>query len=139
VNGGYLAEQVPDWCSDGHAFGWSESSVRSSLVVQMGRPEWSLTGNEDLTDDEIIKYVIAFYKIVSFPPNNWYHEHCENQHYSDFQETQGRYNYTIRINAAFERINTSYFMSYGEITRFNSSTLAIPLSEKILIGGDLHL
>lgn len=137
---GYFTESAPDHCSDGHPCFWAPTMVRRALVGQMGAAEWPLDLEvRRLANDQVIEYVEAFYAIVSKPTESWFHSYCGADHPTTFDQTSGRYEYTISVNQLLARFGTGLVLRGGLIRGTGSLVLGPRLIDPLPFGGDEHL
>ena len=137
----YFAQAAPESCPDGHPYYWDSSVVRSRLVEHLGPVKWPLTEDDvaSLNDTTISNYVEGLFQIVSKPTDSWYHDHCGSSHPKTFDSYQGRYDYTVKVNALFDRFDTGLRLQNGKIKSAGSQVLAPRLADTLPTGGDDHL
>jgi hypothetical protein len=137
----YFSETAATQCGDGHPYYWDPEKVRRALVGQMGRTEWPLAEDRvtDLSDEQIIEYVEAFFNIASAPTESWWHDYCGSSHPTKWDLARGRYDYTVTTNALFTRFDTGNRLQSGKVRSTGSAVLAPRLSEPLPFGGDRHL
>lgn len=136
---GFFAETCPSSCDDGHPIYWDVDSVRLRLTAEMGIQTWPIPPDARLSDEQVIEYVEAFYRFVSKPVDSWHHSFCGGDHPTQFDQTAGRYRYTVQVNELFTRFASGYRLQSGMVRHGTSPVLDGRLSEPLPFGTDQHL
>lgn len=138
-NKNYLCECFPDYCSDGHPMGFSNNAVQQKIFSELGELKFDSFKTKYLSQEQMFDLIQFFYRFISKPIENWFHQYCGSDHPKSYDRSKGRYEYTIEVNKLFERFNHPYKIQKGEIKLIGSPTLDAPLISLELDIDDEHL
>ncbi len=137
----YFAQSVGDECPVRHPASWYPAAVQRKIALYGYDLIWPL--NTDhlryVSDDEILKYVEFFYRLVSKPLDEWYHNYCEASHPRAFDEADGKAEYSRRVNDLFQRWNPELTLVDGLVVIAGSQVLTPRLADPLEYQGDHHL
>jgi hypothetical protein len=138
---GYFAQLCGDACSDELLFGWWQGAVCRKLALYSDGLEWPIETERlrKLTDEDIRAYVEIFYHLVSKPIDLEFHRHCGNSHATEYNERDGHFEYTKRVNALFSKHAPEYRLTYGRVNASGSKILSPRMADTLAYQGDSHL
>lgn len=138
-NRNYLCEYFSDFCSDGFPMGFSNKVIQQKIFSELGELEFDSLESMRLSQEQMFDLIEFFYRFISKPKESWYHQYCGANHPKSYDRSQGRYEYTIKVNKLFDRFNHPYKLQKGEIKLIGSPTLDAPLVSLELDIDDKHL
>lgn len=119
----YFTENFGDECSDGHPVSWLDKRVKSLIEATYGQFDWPIS-KDDTPDERIILDLVEFFYVyISEPVKSWFHQYCGSNHPEKFDLGKGRYSYTVKVNALFERFRQPYKLVKGKVLKANSTIL----------------
>lgn len=119
----YFTELFGAECSDGHPMSWHDGRVKSVLEANYGQFDWPISKDSPPSNQVILDLVEFFYANISEPIQSWSHSYCGNDHPIKYESGKGRYVYTVKVNALFQRFKQPYKLVRGKVLRANSTVL----------------
>lgn len=137
----YLCKDFPSECCDGIPIYYSDEAIASRLREEVGQISWPISMDAPPATDQILDIVEFFYRFIAKPTESNFHSYsgCGGYHPTKYDIRQGRYDYTVKVNALLTRFNHPYKLSKGVIIKTSSDVLDEAFATVEFIGSDSHL
>ncbi len=138
-DGNYFCKEFANACSDGYPLGRYDKAVANRLKEELGQIEWPISTAISPGSATILNLVEFFYTYVAKPTKEWFHNYCGSNHPEEYDVSQGRYEYTIQVNAMLKRFNHPYKLQKGRILRIGSEIMDTRIGSVEFKTSDTHL
>lgn len=119
----YLCQSFPGRCSDGYPIGRDDEVIAARLREEFGRITWPIPPQGRPETQRIFDLLEFFFRHVAKPTKSSYHSYCDGFHPEEYDVAQGRYKYTVEINAMLRRFNYPYRLQKGRIVRIGNELI----------------
>ncbi len=128
----------PAKCPDGTANAGCDTLSLRTIMEGYG-VIWPQGAREDATTEPEIFDLLEFsYEKLAFPKRGGWHDYHRHHHF-DYDQEQGRAQFTEDVNRIFERNGIAYEMKDGEIIRLVPAAIEATLATAIFKTGDQAL